>query len=64
MMSDSANLNGTLTTQQQPPRPEYRIERRNDGRAWAVWDPAGVLVCLCLYRRGAREVVRRLAASN
>ena len=33
---------------------------RKHGRAFAVYDPAGVLVCVVLYLRGAREVVRRL----
>lgn len=32
------------------------------GRAWAVHDPAGELVALTLYRKGAAEVVRRLEA--
>ena len=27
---------------------------------WIYRDPAGELVCLTVYRRGAREVVRRL----
>jgi hypothetical protein len=35
-----------------------RIERY--GRYWAVRDAAGVLVCVCVYRKGAAEVVRRL----
>ena len=35
-----------------------RCERR--GRYWAVYDKAGRLVCLAVYRKGAREVVRRL----
>jgi hypothetical protein len=30
------------------------------GRFWAVRDVAGKLVCLCVYRRGAVEVARRL----
>jgi hypothetical protein len=30
-------------------------------RYWAVWD-AGTLVCVCLYKKGAREVKRRLEA--
>lgn len=29
------------------------------GRFWAVYD-AGVLVCVCVYKRGAAEVMRRL----
>jgi hypothetical protein len=31
-------------------------------RNWAVVDPAGELVCLTVYKRGAVEVVRRLYA--
>ena len=30
-------------------------------RNWAVYDETGALVCVCLYKRGAAEVVRRLA---
>jgi hypothetical protein len=30
------------------------------GRYWAVYDDAGVLVCVCVYKKGALEVVRRL----
>lgn len=37
------------------------IEKRNNGRAWAVIDAEGILVCLCVYRKGALEVVRRLS---
>ncbi len=33
---------------------------RKHGRAFAVYDPAGTLVCVVLYLKGAREVVRRL----
>jgi hypothetical protein len=29
-------------------------------RYWKVSDPAGELVCLTVYKRGAKEVVRRL----
>lgn len=29
------------------------------GRFWAVY-AAGVLVCVCVYKRGAAEVIRRL----
>jgi hypothetical protein len=38
------------------------IRRRKDTRWWEVIDPNDELVCLTVYRRGAREVVRRLAA--
>jgi hypothetical protein len=39
----------------------YSIQRR--GRYWQVVDVAGELVCLTVYRRGAREVVRRLCTA-
>ena len=42
------------------PQRGYTIGRR--GRNWQVLDPAGQLVCLTVYKRGAEEVVRRLAA--
>ena len=35
-----------------------RIEKR--GRHWAVYDEEGTLVCVCVYKKGAQEVVRRL----
>lgn len=41
------------------PRPGYTI--RKHGRNWKVIDPAGALVCITVYKRGALEVVRRLA---
>jgi hypothetical protein len=37
-----------------------RIERYRKTRYWAVVDATGALVCLCVYRKGAREVVKRL----
>lgn len=33
---------------------------RKYGRYWAVHDAAGELVCICLYKKGAAEVLRRL----
>ena len=39
-----------------------RIERYGKTRYWAVIDAEGTLVCLCVYKRGALEVVRRLTA--
>ncbi len=41
-----------------------RIERYRNTRYWAVLDPDGSLVCLCVYRKGALEVVRRLQAMH
>lgn len=39
-------------------KPIYEIRRR--GRFWEVLDSAGELVCMTVYKRGAKEVVRRL----
>lgn len=38
------------------------IQRRK--RFWEVRDPHGDLVCITVYRCGAREVARRLAAQT
>jgi hypothetical protein len=43
-------------------RPAYTIAKQKHGRWWEVRDRAAELVCLTVYRKGAREVVRRLAA--
>ena len=40
------------------------MEIRKYGRYFAVFDAQNALVCLCVYRKGAREVVRRLEKSN
>jgi hypothetical protein len=39
----------------------YTIGKKDMSRWWEVRDPAGELVCLTVYRRGACEVVRRLS---
>jgi hypothetical protein len=39
---------------------DWVIAKRD--RDWLVFDPAGELVCITLYKRGAMEVVRRLSA--
>jgi len=36
---------------------------RKRGRYWAVLDAEESLVCLAVYRKGAAEVVRRLAVA-
>ncbi|WP_420125544.1 hypothetical protein [Longimicrobium sp.] len=38
----------------------YTIRKKD--RNWMVIDPAGQLVCITVYKKGAVEVVRRLAA--
>jgi hypothetical protein len=32
---------------------------RKYGRYWALYDDTGELVCICLYKKGAAEVLRR-----
>jgi hypothetical protein len=43
------------------PQSGYTIRKRERSRHWMVIDPQGELVCLTVYKRGAMEVVRRLA---
>jgi hypothetical protein len=33
---------------------------RHGRRFWAVYDEENILVCVCVYLKGAKEVVRRL----
>ena len=40
--------------------PAFVIQKRD--RYWQVLDSGGELVCLTVYKRGAREVVRRLTS--
>ncbi|MDB4950155.1 MAG: hypothetical protein JWM27_2804 [Gemmatimonadetes bacterium] len=42
----------------------YTITKSTRSRWWEVRDGAGELVCLAVYRRGAREVVRRLSQAE
>ena len=44
------------------PQPAYTVVKRAKDRAWEVRDAQGELVCVTVYKRGAFEVVRRLAA--
>ena len=37
------------------------IRRYKHSRYWALYDAASTLVCLCVYKKGAQEVQRRLA---
>jgi hypothetical protein len=38
----------------------FTISKHGHSRFWAVRDEAGELVCICVYKRGALEVARRL----
>jgi hypothetical protein len=38
----------------------YRIEKWKKSRFWGVFDRAGKLVCLCVYKRGAQDLCKRL----
>ncbi|HOW64227.1 MAG TPA: hypothetical protein P5186_16175 [Candidatus Paceibacterota bacterium] len=40
---------------------QFTVTRYGHSRFWAVRDSAGDLVCVCVYKRGATEVARRLA---
>jgi hypothetical protein len=43
-------------------KPGCSIVKQTKSRWWEVRDPNDELVCLTVYRKGASEVVRRLAA--
>ncbi len=43
-------------------RAGYTVQKYGNSRFWAVVDAADELVCVTVYKRGALEVVRRLAA--
>ena len=36
------------------------ITRYKRTRFWAVYDASGSLICICVYKKGAEEVLRRL----
>jgi len=40
----------------------FRISKQRKSRYWEVRDPQDELVCITVYKKGAAEVVRRLAA--
>ncbi|HEX8394892.1 MAG TPA: hypothetical protein VF665_21280 [Longimicrobium sp.] len=48
------------TTAPAEPDHGYTIQKRD--RDWLLYDPAGELVCITVYKRGAKEVIRRLTA--
>ena len=39
---------------------DFTVAKYGHGRFWAVKDRQGELVCVCVYKRGAVEVARRL----
>jgi hypothetical protein len=39
------------------------VARYKRTRFWAVYDAAGTLICVCVYKKGAEEVARRLGPS-
>jgi len=41
----------------------YTLDKYGSTRYWAVYDPSDELVCVTVYKRGAREVADRLNAS-
>jgi hypothetical protein len=42
----------------------FTVSKHDHSRFWAVRDSAGELVCVCVYKRGAAEVVRRLTEAG
>ena len=52
-MARTQTAEATAATQ-----PGYTI--RKHSRSWKVIDPRGQLVCITLYKKGAKEVIRRL----
>lgn len=60
-MTDGQNGETSTATGETP---GYTIRKRPWTRWWEVLDSAGELVCLTVYRRGAREVVRRLSTGH
>jgi hypothetical protein len=54
-----SNRNPSASAEGEEPA-TYTIQKRAWTRWWEVLDPAGELVCLTVYKRGAKEVVRRL----
>jgi hypothetical protein len=62
MFSVTPNSAATSSIKLAPQQPGYTIKKRDGYRDWMVIDPQGELVCLTVYKRGAAEVVRRLAA--
>jgi hypothetical protein len=40
------------------------IERYGNTRYWAVYASDGILICVCVYRKGAQEVVRQLTGQE
>ena len=39
---------------------EHEIRIRKYGRFWGIYDADDTLICVTVYKKGAREVVRRL----
>jgi len=44
------------------PPATFRIIKQRHSRYWEVRDPLNELVCITVYKKGAAEVVRQLAA--
>ena len=40
------------------------VRRWKNGRNWAAYDANGELIAVTVYKKGAREIVRRLTATN
>jgi hypothetical protein len=56
---DNDERTPSIPLAQVPPTTNVYVIRKH-GRAFAITDPSGTLVCLTVYLRGAFEVIRRL----
>jgi|GEM_PF-1034960 len=56
----AAQNTAAATPAEAAPQPGHTIVKQKKSRWWEVRDAKGELVCLAVYRKGAREVVRRL----
>lgn len=39
----------------------FRMERYKTSRFWGVYDGPSQLICVCVYKKGAAEIVQRLS---
>jgi hypothetical protein len=59
----SANCPGNWTRASDAPKSAgFRILKQRHSRYWEVRAPADELVCITVYKKGAAEVARQLAA--
>jgi hypothetical protein len=61
----ASNVNQGQGTRSAPsPWGAHAMTIKRYGRYWAVYASDGALICVCVYRKGAQEVVRRLTSQE